>query len=203
MIMNKEITAIILAGGKSKRMGSDKSLLKLGDKTLIEHVVDAVRPYVNSVLVVTNNEEKYHFINNVSFIPDIEENQGPFIGLISGIKSIDTNWCFVTSCDMPLLDGGIIDFLWKRKNGYIVSPVSIDGYEPLISLYSKNILSYAEDLMSDNMRSINRFIATMEKLGYVEKIKKEILQDRFGEKVFLNINDNENYLRLIEVFNDR
>ncbi|KAF0091114.1 MAG: molybdopterin-guanine dinucleotide biosynthesis protein A [Fusobacteria bacterium] len=203
MTMNKEITAIILAGGKSKRMGSDKSLLKLGGKTLIEHVVDAVRPYVNSVLIVTNNEEKYHFINNVSYVPDIEENQGPFIGLISGIKSIDTKWCFVTSCDMPLLDGGIIDFLWKRKNGYIVSPVSINGYEPLISLYSKDILSYAEDQMSDNMRSINRFIATMEKLGYVEKIEKHILQDRFGEKVFLNINDYENYLRLIEVFNDR
>jgi molybdopterin-guanine dinucleotide biosynthesis protein A len=203
MTINKEITAIILAGGKSKRMGSDKSLLKLGDKTLIEHVVEAIRPYVNSILIVTNNEEKYNFIKNVSFVPDVEENQGPFIGLISGIRSIDTKWCFVTSCDMPLLDGNIIDFLWKRKNGYIVSPVTIEGYEPLFSLYSKDILPFAEKLMIDNMRSINKFITTMEKQGYVKKIEKDILQDRFDEKVFLNINDHDNYLKLLEVFNDR
>lgn len=201
--MNKEITAIILAGGKSKRMGSDKSLLKLGNKTLIEHVVDAIRPYVNSVLIVTNNKEKYSFLNNVSFVPDIEENQGPFIGLISGLKSISTQWCFVTSCDMPLIDGNIVDFLWMRKNAYIVSPVSNDGYEPLISLYSKDILPFAEDLMKDNMRSINKFIVKMEKIGYVEKIDKIKLWEKFGEKVFFNINDHDSYIKVLEVFNDR
>lgn len=203
MTMNKEITAVILAGGKSKRMGRDKSLLKLGNKTLIEHVVDAIRPYVQSVLIVTNNEDKYRFIKNVSFIPDIKENQGPFIGLISGIKAIDTNWCFVTSCDMPLLDGNIIDYLWKQKNGYIVSPVSLDKYEPLISLYSKDILPFAEELMTDNIRSINIFITKMEKLGYVDKIDKGNLLEIFDEKIFININDHNNYLRLLEVFNDK
>lgn len=201
--MNNEITSVILAGGKSKRMGRDKSLLKLGDKTLIEHVVDAIRPYVKSVLIVTNNEDKYRFIKNVSFIPDIKENQGPFIGLISGIKTIDTKWCFATSCDMPLLDGNIIDYLWIRKNGFIVSPFSLDGYEPLISLYSKDILPFAEEVMTDNIRSINKFITKMEKLGYVDKIDKGNLLEIFDEKIFLNINDHDNYLRLLEVFNDK
>lgn len=201
--MNKEITAIILAGGKSTRMGSDKSLLRLGDKTLIEHVVDAIRPYVSSVLIVTNNKEKYSFLNNVFFVPDIKENQGPFIGLISGIKSIDTKWSFVTSCDMPLIDGKVIDYLWERKKSYIVSPASNEGYEPLISLYSKDILPFAEDLMKENMRSINKFISTMEKLGYVEKLDKIELWKKFGEKVFFNINDHNNYIKVLEVFNDR
>ncbi len=201
--MNKEITAIILAGGKSSRMGSDKSLLKLGDKTLIEHVVNALRPYVSSIIIVTNNEEKFSFLNKVSFVPDIKKNQGPFIGLISGIRAIDTKWCFATSCDMPLIDGKIIDFLWKRKNGYIASPVSNEGYEPLISLYSKDILPFAEDMMAENMRSINKFIATMEHRGFVDKIDKNELLEVFDKKVFLNINDNDNYLKLLEVFNDR
>ena len=101
--MNLEITAVILAGGKSSRMGSDKSLLKLGNKTLIEHVVDTVRPYVKSVLIVTNDNEKYHFINDVCFISDIRKDQGPLMGLVSGISSVDTKWSFVTSCDMPLI----------------------------------------------------------------------------------------------------
>jgi molybdenum cofactor guanylyltransferase len=201
--MNKEITAIILAGGKSSRMGSDKSLLKLGNKTLIEHVVDSIRPYVSAVIVVTNDEEKYSFLNNVTFVPDIIKNQGPFIGLISGIKSIDTKWCFVTSCDMPLIDGNIIEYLWRRKDKYIVSPFSNYGYEPLISLYSKEILPYAEKLMAEDMRSINKFIATMEKLGFVDKINKNMVMEIFGKETFLNINDRDNYLRLIEVFYDR
>lgn len=201
--MNKEITAIILAGGKSSRMGSDKSLLKLGNKTLIEHVVDSIRPYVSAVIVVTNDEEKYSFLNNVTFVPDIIKNQGPFIGLISGIKSIDTKWCFVTSCDMPLIDGNIIEYLWRRKDKYIVSPFSNYGYEPLISLYSKDILPYAEKLMTEDMRSINKFIATMEKLGFVDKINRNMVMEIFGKETFLNINDRDNYLRLIEVFYDR
>lgn len=201
--MNKEITGIILAGGKSSRMGIDKSLLKLGNKTLIEHVVDAIRPYVSAVVIVTNNEEKFSFLNNVSFVPDIIKNQGPFIGLISGIKSIDTKWCFVTSCDMPLIDGNIIEYLWRRKDKYIVSPFSIDGYEPLISLYSKDILPYAEKLMTEDIRSINKFIAIMEELGFVDKIKKNMVLEIFGEETFLNINNRDNYLRLIEVFYDR
>lgn len=201
--MKKEITAVILAGGKSSRMGSDKSLLKLGGKALIEHVIDAIRPYVSSVIVVTNNKEKYRFLNNVSFVSDIIKNQGPFIGLISGIKSIDTKWCFVTSCDMPLIDGKIIEYLWRRKERNIVSPFSNDGYEPLISLYSKDILPFAEKLMTEDMRSINKFITIMEKLGYVDKIDKNILMEEFGEEIFLNINNHDNYLRLIEVFYDR
>lgn len=201
--MKKEITAVILAGGKSSRMGSDKSLLKLGGKALIEHVVDAIRPYASTVIVVTNNKEKYRFLNNVSFVSDIIKNQGPFIGLISGIKSIDTKWCFVTSCDMPLIDGKIIEYLWRRKERNIVSPFSNDGYEPLISLYSKDVLPFAEKMMTEDMRSINKFIAIMEKLGYVDKIDKNILMEEFGEEIFLNINNHDNYLRLIEVFYDR
>lgn len=201
--MNKEITAIILAGGKSSRMGSDKSLLKLGSKTLIEHVVDAIIPYVRSVIVVTNDEGKYSFLKNVSFVTDITKNQGPFIGLISGIKSIDTKWCFVTSCDMPLIDGNIIEYLWKRKDKYIVSPYSNYGFEPLISLYTRDTLPYAEKLMEEDMRSINKFIATMEKFGFVEKINKNLVLEIFGEETFLNVNDRDNYLRLLEVFYDR
>lgn len=201
--MNSNITAVILAGGKSSRMGSDKSLLKLGGKALIEHIVDALRPYVASVIVVTNNKEKYGFLDNVIFIADIINNQGPFIGLISGIKAMDTKWCFATSCDMPMIDGNIIDYLWSNKEGFIVSPSSDDGFEPLVSLYAKDILPFAENMMSLGIRSINRFIAKMEELGYVAKIDKNILLEIFGENTFLNINEYENYLKLSEVFNDR
>lgn len=201
--MNSNITAVILAGGKSSRMGSDKSLLKLGGKALIEHVVDALRPYVGSVIVVTNNKEKYSFLEDVRFTEDIIKNQGPFIGLISGMKAIDTKWCFVTSCDMPLIDGNIVEYLWGYNDRYIVTPLSDNGFEPLISLYSRDILPFAEKMISSGIRSINGFIGNMEKLGYVEKIDMTMLLEIFGAKTFLNINDQENYLRLTEVFYDR
>lgn len=201
--MKTDITAIILAGGKSSRMGSDKSLLKLGEKTLIEHVADSLRPYVDSVLIVTNDQEKYKFLKNVRFVPDIEENQGPFIGLISGISASETIWSFVTSCDMPLIDGNIINYLWNRKKGYIVSPSSSEGFEPMLSLYSKEILPYAKKLMDSNMRSINKFISYMAELNYAVIINKEDIESIFGKKIFFNINNHENYNSLLEVFDDR
>lgn len=201
--MKNEITAVILAGGNSSRMGSDKSLLKLGGKALIEHVVDALRAYVGSIVIVTNDKEKYSFLSDVSFVSDIIKNQGPFIGLISGLKSMDTNWFFVTSCDMPLIDGNIIEYLSSKRTGYIVSPFSKYGYEPLISLYSKEVLYFAEKMMTEGIRSINKFIAKMEELGYVDKIEKNILLELFGENILLNINDREDYLKLTEVFYDR
>jgi hypothetical protein len=58
-------------------------------------------------------------------------------------------------------------------------------------------------MMTEDMRSINKFIATMEKFGYVDRINKNILVKIFGEDTFLNINNHDNYLRLIEVFYDR
>ncbi len=201
--MNYDITAIILAGGKSSRMGRDKSLLKLGDKTLIEHVINALKPYVKTVLIVTNEIEKYCFLENVRFINDIEKNQGPFIGLISGITAVDTSWSFVTSCDMPLINGGIIDLLWNNSSGYIVTPLSKEGFEPMASLFSKDILPYALDYILENKKSINNFISFMEKLNLVKTVNKDLIIKNFGNEVFFNINDETDYKSLLEVFNDR
>lgn len=201
--MNSNITGIILAGGKSSRMGRDKSLLQIADKTLIEHVVDAIRDFVKEIIIVTNEEEKYSFLDNVSFVPDIEKNQGPLIGLISGISSINTDWCFVTSCDMPLIDGGIINYLWQHRYGYIVTPSSIGGFEPMVSIYSKNVLPYAFDFILENKKSINGFITYINSFNLVKIIDKKILEEKFGYEVFLNINDESDYIRLLEVFNGR
>lgn len=201
--MNSNITGIILAGGKSSRMGRDKSLIKLGEKTLIEHIVKALMPKVKEIIIVTNEKEKYAFLEKVSFVTDIERNQGPLMGLISGISSIDTQWCFVTSCDMPLIDGGIIDFLWQHRYGYIITPSSKDGFEPMVSIYSKNILPYAFDFITENKKSVNGFIAYMSSLNLVKIVDKDLLESKFGNEVFFNINEENDYKKLLEVFNGR
>ncbi|MDD2371888.1 MAG: molybdenum cofactor guanylyltransferase [Firmicutes bacterium] len=199
--MNTEITAIILAGGKSSRMGRDKSLLRLGNITLIEHVIMSIRPYVKSILIVTNEQEKYSFLNNVRFVPDIEKDQGPLIGLISGISAVDTTWSFITSCDMPLINGGIINVLVKNIDGYVVAPLSSMGFEPMLSLYSTQVLPYAFEFIKDNKKSVNGFISFMDKLNLVKTIDRELIIKEFGKEMLFNINDEVDYNSLLEVFN--
>jgi len=83
MIDRKNITGIILAGGKSTRMDSEKGLILLNRKPFIKHIIEALNPLVNSIMIVSNNSE--YDIFNLKRVEDIIENSGPLAGLYSGL----------------------------------------------------------------------------------------------------------------------
>lgn len=198
-----KITGIILAGGKSSRMGTDKSLLPIDGKSMIEHIVLALRPFVAELLIVADDKGKYSFLEEVEFIEDIKKDQGPLVGMVSGLIAADNQQVFVTSCDMPMIEGKLIKYLMCESNKDIVSPFSEDGFEPMMTIYSKNILPYAQQAVERGERSINRFIATMDKKGYVGRIDKQEIIKRFGKDTFFNLNTIEDYNKMIEVYHGR
>jgi molybdopterin-guanine dinucleotide biosynthesis protein A len=137
------ITGIIIAGGKSTRMGKDKAFIKYNGKMLIEYAVSVITPIVNSIIISSNNSQN---IKNFNIVSDIYKNTGPIAGIYSCIKASQTFANIVVPCDTPFVSTGLLKMLitefQKNKNIDAVVPRLPDGkIEPLIAVYTKNILS--------------------------------------------------------------
>jgi len=134
-----QITGIILAGGKSKRMGTDKASLKLDGKTLLERCVKLIHPFCKTILISSNNPEHENF--GYKIIPDEIPDCGPIGGIYSCLKQSDREWNFILSVDSPFVHPGFITALKNELNGFdAVVPVHNKGNEPLIAFYNKSCL---------------------------------------------------------------
>ncbi len=102
-MINKCVTAVVLAGGKSTRMGQNKALLKMGKKTMIERVIDPLQKIFENIIVVTDNPKEYAMLKNVKFVQDYFDTgeKNSLIGLYTGLIESKTDYVFVTACDMP------------------------------------------------------------------------------------------------------
>ena len=80
------ILAVVLAGGKSKRFGEDKNQIKLGDKTLLEHVLSKISNKFEEILIVSSHNQEIKKLDNVTVIPDCLVDLGPLAGVLSSMK---------------------------------------------------------------------------------------------------------------------
>jgi molybdopterin-guanine dinucleotide biosynthesis protein A len=133
-------SAIILAGGASRRLGVDKGLLMMNSKLLIEYVIESVQPIVDHVYVICSDLQftKYKkVVTNAEVLIDGYPERSPMIGLISGLRAAKDGYAIVTACDMPLIKTKLVKFLFKQakgKGGSVV--VKPDGWiEPLLGVY--------------------------------------------------------------------
>lgn len=151
----RKATAIILSGGKSRRMGRDKSLLEIDGLPMIGRIVAALRPHFDEILISANEVEKYHFLG-LPVIPDEQPDQGPLRGILSCLKRSSNDLNFVIACDVPEPDPELIAVLIDQANGFdVVMPQLDDGrYEPLIAVYRKSVIPHAEKILADGGRKI-------------------------------------------------
>ena len=187
-------SAVILAGGFSRRFGRDKALVVLADKPLILHVIDRVSKVVDEVLVVVSSEtqkNKFEIIleKKATLVIDKDDSQSPLVGAITGFEMSTAPYSLLLPCDTPLVSTQIIQFLldmaYKRSaaiprwpNGYI---------EPLQAVYRTESALTAAKLalkqgklnmksMIDNLRGV-RYVSTM----VLEQLEPDLL-------TFFNIN---------------
>ena len=134
-----QITGIILAGGLNTRMGTDKALIKMGGKTLLEKAIEICKPVCKSIIISSNN--KNHEFCGYQITPDEIKNCGPLGGIYSCLIKSDTDWNFVISVDAAFVTVGFIEFLISEvNNNDAVIPEHSNGNEPLIALYHKNCI---------------------------------------------------------------
>lgn len=154
MIRKNDITGIILAGGKSSRIGSDKGFLSLNEATFISHIIKAIKPFVNDIIIVSNNSD--YDVYKLKRVADIIEDAGPLAGLYSGLNESETESNLVLSCDVPLVNGAVLNKLIKGFDAEkdIIQLKSKNRTMPLIAIYKKQCLHHCQDLLLKGERSL-------------------------------------------------
>lgn len=134
----------ILAGGKSSRMGANKSLMKLNDNTIIEKVIAAIPAKKAFIKVITNSFAEYRFLN-CSMIPDLHKNIGPIAGVQAGLLDSPYEFNFFLASDLPLVTSQIIQSVLEKHSGEDIFGIRTkNGPEPLCTIYSKKCLPVIE-----------------------------------------------------------
>jgi len=158
--LQEDAAAIVLAGGGSRRMGSDKGLLSVSDRPLLQHICDQLRPNFRQLLVSARAPGSYAFLPDL-VVPDREPGQGPLMGLTSGLAASDHDRNFVVACDIPRIDMTFVRGMLSAAAGRdCVVPRTADGFfEPLYAVYRKSALPVAEELLASGTRKISALFA--------------------------------------------
>ncbi|MDX1603491.1 MAG: molybdenum cofactor guanylyltransferase [Salinimicrobium sediminis] len=153
MIEKKDITGIILAGGKSSRMGTDKGLINLDGRLFVQYSISAVEPLVTETFIISGNPA--YDVLKVGRFADIIPNAGPLAGILTGLSRSKTVNNLVLSCDVPLIKTEVLELLIHAQDGTfdVVQLVSNGRSMPLIALYHKRCkLIFHELLKTDERR---------------------------------------------------
>ncbi len=163
--------AIVLCGGFSRRLGRDKCQIRLGDQTLIGHVLHAVYETVDTVVAVGRVAQKIgdvipeEFRDKVNFICDSSPDCGPLEGLRAGLAAIQDSHraAFVCGCDCPLITPAFIEFLFHEAEGFQAAVPWIDGkLLPIPAVYHADALPKIESALEAGERSLWRMVVRLQ-----------------------------------------
>jgi FdhD protein len=189
----KGVTGVILAGGGSSRMGSNKALLLHHGGRIIEGIYRTLAELFEEVIVVTNTPELYQFLP-CRKVPDIYPGKGVVAGIHAGLSQSSEDAVFVVACDMPQLQGELIRHLTTLAEGVdVVMPLSPGGYEPLHAIYGKGCLPALEELLQTGDQ---RVISLLPRVNVREVPAEEVALFDQGFDSFANINTPDDYYRL-------
>lgn len=182
--MNKYSIAII-AGGMSRRFGSDKTLALLNNKPLIEHTAENAKQHSTDVMVISKDIRKYDFLQDVRFAQDIYEQQCPLVGLLTAFDNAQFEHVLLISADMPLFNFDIADKLYAFLNGADVCVPDINGkLYPCAAVYSKKSAPVLKEMYA---KKDYKLMNSYEKLSTVKPKAVELVAEQ-DKTSFLNIN---------------
>ena len=167
----RNISAVVLAGGESQRLGMDKALLELDGQTLLARTVYKVASLSDDVIVVTNNRDRYQHLGlDVRFVPDEQPGEGALMGLYSGLQAARHAAAFAVACDMPFLNVSLLRHMLAESTSYdvVVPRLESDLLEPLHAIYSRRCLPLMARLLEQGRRRIFAFFADV-RVRYIEE----------------------------------
>ncbi|MDY7041213.1 MAG: molybdenum cofactor guanylyltransferase [Chloroflexota bacterium] len=182
------VSCIVLAGGKSARLKTDKAFLEVDGQRLIERVVERVATIGDEVLLVTNSPEEFAYLG-LSVVRDVQPGQGTLGGLYSGLLAARNEYGLVVACDMPFLDLRLLRYMILLAPGQdVVIPRIGDMLEPLHAIYSRNCLGSIERVLARGGRRVIEFFPDV-RVRYVDQQEVDILDPMHLS--FFNINTPE------------
>ena len=190
------MTGIILAGGKSRRMGENKAFIDAGGIPLFERVYGVFKELFQNIIIVTNDVRPFERYG-AHLQQDILHDKGPLGGLYTGIVHSGTYHAFCTACDMPLLNPAVIKYMVKERNAYDVTvPKTRDGLHPLHAIYSKKCLTPMRRLLDRGDLKIVNFFPQVE-VRYIEET--EIRKFDPHMRSLMNVNTAEEMKQVREI----
>jgi len=198
-MIENNILGVVLAGGKSERFGKDKSKVKLGDKTLLEHTLYKIKSKFNKTIIISNDKT----LKNFTIVEDCIDGQlGPLVGVLSAMKWIKKNnfsysWVATFPCDTPFFDVSIIDKFFqasKLNDSLLYFVKSNEKRHNIFGLWSLKLAEILEkDIIENKFRKVEK---------WADKIGVKIINlSHNSTEPFLNINTKEDFIEAEKILN--
>jgi len=191
------MTSIVLAGGKSLRLGRSKCLETINGKSLIERVIERLKAVSSRILVVTSKEQlDLPATGDAEVVVDFYPGKGPLGGIYTGLLASDSSHTLAVACDMPFLNIELLHYMIELSPGFdaVVPRLDEGKIEPLHAIYSKNCLDNMKTQLEHNQLEISRFLNTV-RVRYIELAECRRLDPRL--LTFFNINSQSDLDRAI------
>lgn len=188
-LMETDVSAFVLAGGRSTRMGADKAFVLLNGRTLLARILDAARTLTSSVLIV-GDSLKYSAFAPV--VEDIFPGCGPLGGIHASLRSSSNDLNVILAVDTPFISLALLQFLVKRARSSPVSLVTVasanGGLQPLSAVYHRKFADAAEKALRSGRYKIDELFdqASTQIIG-----EQELESAGFSPKIFRNLNTPE------------
>lgn len=167
----REATGIVLAGGRSVRMGRDKATLELSERTLLSRAVQALSLVCPEVIIAGGDESLADgFGPEVRWVPDPPGAAGPLAGVTAGLQAASHNACLIVACDMPFLNPALLSHLVDRLGTFdAVVPMSRGVSQYLHAAYSRSAVATAQALLRLEARSVHELVVRLQVLHLSEE----------------------------------
>ncbi len=179
------ISAYVLAGGKSSRMGADKGLVLFREKPMVQYVLDVLDANFNKTTIITTNKDYEQF--GYEMIADIIHDIGPAGGIFTAMKHASTDKIFIISCDMPFITSKVVDYLVENsQSAQICLSFSDENVQPLPGVYSTECAEKWKELVKQGNYKLRDLVMHF-------RLKTIDTKNMFGlsDVLFMNINDKK------------
>lgn len=185
-----DVGAIILAGGKSTRMGTNKALLKINELSNIERIITSLQPSFPDPILVTNTPDVYRFLG-VKMVSDHFFEKGPLAGIHAGLMASPYEVNVVVACDMPFVSANSAKALVNNSFDYdAVVPVIEGMLHPLFAVYKKKLAVIIEDAIKKDRLRIKDLLIGLNVL-YLREQNLQV--EGKLEQIFFNMNHPQEY----------
>ncbi len=177
-----DITGILLAGGKSSRMGKEKGLVEFRGKPLVQYGIDLLSTFTDRIIISSGNPGYIPF--GYEIFPDEVPGQGPAAGLAAALKKSATPWNIILACDLPFLEGEFIEELLNAALGYqAVVPMHNGKMEPLAALYHRNLGTIFREAIANENLALHKILLPCR----VNYLRTELMIEKYPN-LFVNLN---------------
>ena len=182
------VTAFVLAGGKSSRMGSDKAFVQVGGETLLAKALKLARVVTEEVRIV-GDAGKFTAFGRV--VEDVYRNQGPMGGIHAALSGSSTELNLILAVDLPFVEASFLQYLLSRarESGAMVTlPRAAQHLQPLCAIYQRAFAAVAEESLRNVRNKIDSLFARVRTCVIDED---ELMRGGFSSAIFRNLNTQD------------